>query len=284
MKQRIILLISTIIIALLLCACGGDAPQECGEYTLAAARVQGESVRVESVSPEGGALKLLPGGKGRVELGADSGSVRWQLDGENITVTAGSASYEGSLKDGVMRLSFPDGVELCFVKDGAAAAEDWYLPSDPSPLCGDWYGWWRISNASEDSEFSDSWFDCCAKIEALSGESGRLVLWDEDGSAEEPMALVTLRFDGETALSVKGFFWQRDIEENQWLLDPGAAEFDDMLYLTGEYGEEFEYTLCLRPWGTDWGDVEENQPDMLPFFYESWYKPLMDTPMPDKIN
>ena len=107
MKQRIILLISTIIIALLLCACGGDAPQECGEYTLAAARVQGESVRVESVSPEGGALKLLPGGKGRVELGADSGSVRWQLDGENITVTAGSASYEGSLKDGVMRLSFP---------------------------------------------------------------------------------------------------------------------------------------------------------------------------------
>lgn len=285
MKQRIMLLISTIIIALLLCSCGGDAPQECGEYTLAAARVQGESVRVESVSPEGGALKLLPGGKGRIELGADSGSIRWQLDGENITVAAGSGSYEGSLKDGVMKLSFPDGIELCFVKDGAAA-EDWYLSDDPSPLCGDWYGWWRISNASEESDFSDSWFDCCARIEPFSGESGRLILWDEDGSAEEPMALVTLRFDGETALSVKGFFWDMDIEENQWLLDPSAAEFESMLYITGEYADEFEYTICLRPWGTDWGDVAESAGDMLPFFFDSWYMPLIDAgeAMPDKIN
>lgn len=284
MKQKVTVLIGTIIIALLLCACGGEVSPECGEYTLAAARVQGESVSVESVCPEGGALKLLPAGRGRIELGSDDGSVRWLLEGENITVTAGSASYEGSLKDGVMRLSFPDGVELCFVKDGAAAAEDWYLPSDPSPLCGDWYGWWRISNASEDSEFSDSWFDCCARIEALSGGSGRLILWDEDGSAEEPMALVSLRFDGEAASSVKGFFWNGDIEENQWLLDPAAAEFENMLYITGEYADEFEYTICLRPWGTDWGDVEENQPDMLPFFYEVWYKPLMDAAMPDKIN
>lgn len=285
MRQRVTVLISTIIIALLLCACGGETPPECGEYTLFAARVQGESVSVGSVCPEGGALKLLPAGKGRIELGSESGSLRWQLDGENITVAVGSGSYEGSLKDGVMKLSFPDGIELCFVKDGAAA-EGWYLPDDPSPLCGDWYGWWRISNASEESDFSDSWFDCCARIEPFSGESGRLILWDEDGSAEEPMALVTLRFDGETALSVKGFFWDMDIEENQWLLDPSAAEFENMLYITGEYADEFEYTICLRPWGTDWGDVAESAGDMLPFFFDSWYMPLIDAgeAMPDKIN
>lgn len=286
MKQRITVLLSTIIIALLLCACAGEMPPECGEYALAAARVQGESVSVESICPDGGVLKLLPGGKGRIEFGTESGSIRWLLEGESITVTAGSGSYEGSLKDGVLRLSFSDGVELCFVKDGASAAEDWFAPGDPSPLCGDWYGWWRISNASEDSAFADSWFDCCARIEAISGDSGRLILWDEDGSADEPMALVSLRFDGETASSVKGFFWQRDIAENQWLLDPTAAEFENMLYFTGEYGDEFEYTICLRPWGADWADVADSAPEMLPFFFESWCKPLIDAGegMPDTIN
>lgn len=286
MKHRLMVFIAAILAAALLCACGGEVPPECGEYILAAARVQGESVSVESVCPEGGVLKLLPAGKGRIELGAESGRISWLLDGEKVTVNAGSGKYQGSLKDGVMSLSFPDGVELCFVKDGAAAAEDWFDPAYQSPLCGDWYGWWRISNASEESDFADSWFDCCARIEALSGDSGRLILWDEDGSAQEPMALVSLRFEGETAQSVKGFFWNRDIEESQWILDPMAAEFENMLYLTGEYGDEFEYTLCLRPWGTDWADVAKNEPDMLPFFFDSWYKPMIGAgeSMPDTIN
>ena len=285
-KKTIIAFLAALLAALCLCACGGNVPEECGAYTLAAARAEGESMSIESVCPDGTELELLPGGKGRVTMGAESGSLKWRLDGEELYLHTDSGIYMGSLKDGVMTLSLPTGVELCFLKEGAAMVEDWFAPDSISPLCGDWYGWWRISNAQEYSDFFDTWFDCCARIEPLSGGFGRLIIWDEDGSAAEPMAVVSIRFEGDAARSVSGFFWDRDIEEGQWLLDPAEADFENMLYLTGEYGDEFEYTLCLRPWGTDWDDVQSSEPDMLPFFYESWCKTLIDAgeAMPDKIN
>ena len=285
-KKTIIAFLAALLAALCLCACGGNVPEECGAYTLAAARAEGESMSIESVCPDGAELELLPGGKGRVTLGAESGRLKWRLNGEELYLNTDSGTYTGSLKDGVMTLSLPSGVELCFLKDGAAMVEDWFAPEGEYALCGDWYGWWRISNAAEHSDFADTWFDCCARIDPLSGGYGRLVIWDEDGSASEPMAVVSIRFEDETASSVGGFFWARNVEENQWFLDPAGADFENMLYLTGKYGDEFEYTFCLRPWGTDWDDVQSDEPDMLPFFYGNWYKPLIDAgeDMPDMIG
>lgn len=284
-RKKMFAALAAFFTALCLCACGGEAPGECGVYTLAAVRAEGESVSLSSVCPDGAELALLAGGKGRVTVGAESGSLKWRLDGTELYISTDSGRYAGSLKDGAITLSFSKGVELCFLKEGAVIGEDWFTPGQASPLCGGWYGWWRISGAAEHSEFSDSWFDCCGRIEALSGGVGRLVIWDEDGSSAEPMAVVSLRFEGDAAHSVEGFFWNRQLSDGEWRLDTAGAEFENMLYFTGAYGDEFEYTFCLRPWGSDWDDVRSARPELLPFFYESWYKPLADSgeDMPDKI-
>ena len=59
-----------------------------------------------------------------------------------------------------------------------------------------------------------------------------------------------------------------------------------MIHIQGYYesGEdEYSYDIYLRPWGTYWDDVEEED---LPAFYDDWYLPLIvaGEAMPDSIG
>ena len=151
---------------------------------------------------------------------------------------------------------------------------------------GDWYGWWRIENSTGD--LPDSWYDCFAAIESEEDGSSLLTVWDESSSREEPMGQAALRFsregDDPVAESSVGWFWFEEIGSGEWTIRPAETDFADTILLVGQHdaeGERFDYTILLRPWGTLWDDMEE---DDLPYYYEEWYLPRREDPMPGSLE
>ena len=158
---------------------------------------------------------------------------------------------------------------------------------------GDWYGWWTMTGCSgyyEDME--GAWWDICGTIDIGEDGMGIVTLWDEDYTKSESMvsASVSLSDDGTsiygTMTSEGGSFTDIALEHGDWIVDPGLVDYGDMIHIDGDYenGEDtFHYDIVLRPWGTYWVDVDEEE---LPNLYNDWYLPLIDAdePMPDSIG
>ena len=108
-----------------------------------------------------------------------------------------------------------------------------------------------------------------------------LLLWDEDQSAQEPMAEARLFFnEDDSATAADGYFWLLPLQGAEWTM----RYADGRLTLTGHYeaeGDSFDYSLCLRPWGELWMDENEQ-----PYYYDSWYLPLIraEESMPDHMD
>ena len=108
-----------------------------------------------------------------------------------------------------------------------------------------------------------------------------LLLWDEDQSAEEPMAEARLFFnEDDSATAADGYFWLLPLKGAEWTV----RYADGRLTLCGHYeaeGDSFDYSLCLRPWGELWMDENEQ-----PYYYDSWYLPLIqaEESMPDHMD
>ena len=60
-----------------------------------------------------------------------------------------------------------------------------------------------------------------------------------------------------------------------------------MIEIYGTYEDEdgsFDYAIYLRPWGMDWEDVREAEPEMMPYYYDDWYVGVMDDVMPESMD
>ena len=168
---------------------------------------------------------------------------------------------------------------------GGEQLQDWWN--------GDWYGWWIMTGCSGDYEdLEGAWWDICGAIDIGEDGVGTVTLWDEDYTKSEPMvsASVSLSDDGTsiygTMTSEGGAFTDIALEHGDWIVDPGLVDYGDMIHIDGDYengGDAFHYDIYLRPWGTYWVDVDEED---LPNLYDSWYLPLIDAeePMPDSIG
>ena len=141
-------------------------------------------------------------------------------------------------------------------------------------------------------DLEGAWWDICGAIDIGRDGTGTVTLWDEDYTKSEPMvsASVSLSDDGTsiygTMTSEGGAFTDIALEHGDWIVDPGLVDYGDMIHIDGDYengGDAFHYDIYLRPWGTYWVDVDEED---LPNLYDSWYLPLIDAeePMPDSIG
>ena len=158
---------------------------------------------------------------------------------------------------------------------------------------GDWYGWWIMTGCwggYEDME--GMWWDVCGTIDIGEDGMGSVTLWDEDYTESEPMvsAVVSLSEAGTgeygTMMSEGGWFTDIELEHADWIVDPGLLDYENLLHISGYYengDDEYFYDIYLRPWGTYWDDVTEED---LPAFYNDWYLPLIEAgePMPDSIG
>ena len=158
---------------------------------------------------------------------------------------------------------------------------------------GAWYGWWIMNGCSGAYESMEgAWTDLCGVIDIGEDYMGTITLWDEDYSQEDPMvtAAVSLNKAGTgdygTVYSEGGWFTDVQLEHADWIVDPGLVDHENMIWIDGYYengDDEYHYDIYLRPWGTYWDDVDE---DDRPYFYNDWYLPMIEAKkaMPGSIG
>ena len=158
---------------------------------------------------------------------------------------------------------------------------------------GDWYGWWIMTGCGgyyEDME--GQWWDICGTIDIGEDGVGTVTLWDEDYTKTEPMASASVSLSEAgtsefgTMMSEGGWFTDMDLEHADWIVDPGLLDYPNMIHIGGYYengDDAYTYDIYLRPWGTYWDDVTEED---LPYYYSDWYLPLIEAgePLPDSIG
>ena len=165
---------------------------------------------------------------------------------------------------------------------------------------GAWYGWWTMTGCSGAYEsMSGQWWDACAVIDIGSDYTGTVTIWDEDYSRADPMlqASVTLNSAGVgehgTVMSESGYFTNLPLEHADWIIDPAInsrfPNVENMICIEGWYedgDDEFYYEVYLRPWGQLWDDFAADYPDDIPYYYDDWYLPLVESgsSMPDVVG
>ncbi len=157
---------------------------------------------------------------------------------------------------------------------------------------GDWYGFWILNNPNEGSVMNvedGSWWDCCAHIDVADDGTAEMTLWDECDTEETYTikAYLDISRGGVATISSASFF-QCDISDAGWEIDPSGNKYENMLVFDGHYddGEDsFDYTFIMKRWGETWDDVAADNGD-LPYGYESWYLPLIEAnePVPSTIE
>ena len=165
---------------------------------------------------------------------------------------------------------------------------------------GAWYGWWTMTGCSGAYEsMSGQWWDACAVIDIGLDYTGTVTIWDEDYSRADPMlqASVTLNSAGVgehgTVMSESGYFTNLPLEHADWIIDPAInsrfPDVENMICIEGWYedgDDEFYYEVYLRPWGQLWDDFAADYPDDIPYYYDDWYLPLVESgrSMPDVVG
>ena len=165
---------------------------------------------------------------------------------------------------------------------------------------GEWYGWWKMSGCYGYYESMEgNWWDACAVIDIGSDYTGTVTIWDEDYSRADPMlqASVTLNSAGVgehgTVMSESGYFTNLPLEHADWIIDPAInsrfPDVENMICIEGWYedgDDEFYYEVYLRPWGQLWDDFAADYPDDIPYYYDDWYLPLVESgsSMPDVVG
>ena len=223
MKKLPFILVLIIIIVPVMTACGRTAEPECGLYTCEQLISGEEKIRVDSVYSEAPTLELLPGGKGVLTLGSKTYDISWKHEKGAFSLEFGQITSEGKLENGVCRLDLMGtGLIFCFFSKDSPLPQ-WTTGETASSesdnrWSGDWYGYWRITNAKGEWECMDEQsFDMFAHIDMDIAGSGTMLLWDESGKRDEPIATVELSVSGAaegkygTARSVKGSYYSQEL-------------------------------------------------------------------------
>ena len=150
---------------------------------------------------------------------------------------------------------------------------------------GDYYGYWLVDTVWETQQdwlVEGAYWDCCATVEVNEDGTGTLTIWDEDFTKDNPLAELGItvsetggvaRFCGE-----EGTFMGEPLEHADWLWYTDATDYGNMFVIDGQFEDsedDFWYVIHLRPWGTDWSDVEAND-EIIPYYYYDWYLPMVD--------
>ena len=276
-------------LCLILCGCGYDAydPGGFGYYEGTAIIAEGYEIPMTRIYDGENYISLEDGGVGTLTLAGHSYEIQWGFRGQKFIMKLDGEKSEGLIEDGILKLNYLDmGMELLF---------HWnpdYTPGSTPELTkqeafwqGDWYGWWMVDEAT--GSFADTagnWWDLCASVTMVGNNRGQILLWDQDGSKEEPLGEVAFYLDEQgAAVSQEGYFGAAVIGQGDWYIDPNGYDRENLLVIScGAENDTgtFYYTAYLRPWGQDWSDLQEK-----PYHYEEWYLPLIrdNRPMPNTL-
>ena len=280
----------------ILCGCGqaADVSGLSGSYDLAGAVDDGLVLTDRAALSAPIHFRLDPGGTGVVTDGEHTGRLTWSESEGFVMVEAGGVLLGGNAEgtelllkaagtDTVLRF-VPSAREEEDASSAAPAVEEdngdavYALKEKPAYT---WYGWWKITDS--DGGMPLSWYDCCARLDPVEDAVWRLRIWDEDGSAETPLADVTFRDEGEGHLgSLYGTFLYDEIAFGEWTLDIPCEVLcmEDIRHDAD--GTAFTCSFYLKSWGDRWKASPKEQ---LPFYFDDWYLDLLKegAEMPDRI-
>lgn len=122
-----------------------------------------------------------------------------------------------------------------------------------------------------------------------------MIIWDEDlpqdNALSEANVVLSAIGTGEygTLTFEGGYIFEDELSHTDWIIDPAMMDYDNLICIDGWYENadgSFHYAMYLRPWGTLWDDISADSPDNLPYYYESWYLPLIEAgkSMPDMLG
>lgn len=285
---------------LLFTACGKSNSNAAGTYICKQIIKDGEKVEVGELYSDAPVLTLGGNEKAKLEINGKSCEGAWNIDNDIFTLSIGQSQSRGTLKNGVCSVElFEQGITYCFFDNDSSLAdqeEESNMGTKNNRWSGDWYGYWYLGNASGRWENLDGmYYDCFARIDMKSDNTGKIVLWDENSSFGEPVSEVKLALDlfpsdnYGSASSLSGFFFLNDIEENVWIIEPDKEELENVISFSAHYTDaegEFDYFVFLRPWGYVWDDALEYGNIRLPYYYDSWYIPKLSSSqsMPDNFE
>ena len=151
---------------------------------------------------------------------------------------------------------------------------------------GEWYGYWTVYSASGYYEdWEDCIWDCYAIISVEADGTAEMYLWDDD--MEMALAHIAIEESGGvgpmgSATSEGGKAFNVPLRHADWVIVPTTAEYKDYYgnpgyddymefegYCEDEDGDDFHYTVVLRPWGMLWDDIPAEK---RPPYHDAWYK------------
>lgn len=209
------------------------------------------------------------------ELISEGEGIPYTMEGDHLTLSIGDES-----------MTFIPAAEMEALLGGASVDP---LAQVRAYWAGDWYGFWVMEKRTRTGDYAsweENWWDACVRITVNDDGTGHLVVYDEDGGNFTFLAACDVAFaEGTTAAgkmtSTGGNFWGQDLSNGAWMVDPAltdVAEHEHMITFESEFADKdgsFAYYYILRPWGMDWSDISEEGYPGLPYYYDSWYLPLV---------
>ncbi|WP_155831527.1 hypothetical protein [Butyrivibrio sp. LC3010] len=109
-RQLICMILSLILV--MFTACGSDSGADdpnLGLYEATTANMSGFELGVKDVFEDGFSIELKKNGKAHLQSGDEGGDFKWTLEGETFHGEGGGATFDGTLKNGVMVLENVEG-------------------------------------------------------------------------------------------------------------------------------------------------------------------------------
>ena len=254
--------------------CSENSPA-LGSFVCVSAEYDGVSVDPTLAFGGNVSLELGENGWGTFYLGDEGGLINWSLEGKQVKLVFDEKTYTGVFEDDRIELNLQDSELTMFF---APAGSE--LAGDNSLEVRSYYGWWDIGDAGGLwQKYKGMSFDCCAVIEFEDRENGELILWDEDSSYMSPLARIKLILGENDSLTVdRGVFIDCEVSSSNLRINT-ESEFDDLMIAELAYSDDdgnFNSVIYLRPWGTVWDDIRQSAPELMPYFYDEWYIPLVE--------
>ena len=265
----------TVVALFTISGCSQSSPA-LGTFTFVSAEYRNEALDAAEVYSSEVILELNEDGKGFLHFGEESGLISWTLSGSELKLVLNKQQISGIYENNSLVLSIPEKeLSLNFVRLGVEADED---ASDN--LVQSYYGWWDIGDAGGQwQEYKEMWFDSCAVIETDESGNGYFIMWDEDSSYEKPICRIQINMQDDAISVEKGAFLNCIVTDDNWKFNTDATDYPDMMVIELAYSDDngfFNSVMYFRPWGIEWNDVQEKAPDLLPYYYEEWYLPLIE--------
>ncbi|MBQ3379425.1 MAG: hypothetical protein IJG50_06125 [Clostridia bacterium] len=144
-RRVIAIMVAVLMLAVMLAGCSGGSSgsaQETGyEGNYISVKVSAFGIDLTGDDAAGFSLQLDAGGKGTMDIEGDANSIKWSLDGDTITITAGSDKMTGTIDGDTIYIDDVGGtgMGIMFAKEGSDAANPAnYMSDEEAAYVGVW--------------------------------------------------------------------------------------------------------------------------------------------------